>query len=393
MGGPGAQQDARPRGARERRVSARIAVHSPALGDAEAAAARSVMESGWIGPGAVAEEFERRLARTLGAAHVVAVQSCTAALHLGLVLQGVGAGDEVIVPSLTFAASIQAILVAGARPVFCEVTADDLTLDVEDAARRIGPRARAIMPVDYGGVACAIDAVDELAGRTGLAVVEDAAHVFGSSRDGRPVGATGNAVCFSFGPTKSITCGDGGALATADAQLAAAARRARNLGISRSTWERHESVQPSRYEVSAPGWRYHLNDLHAGIGLAQLGRLGDFRRRRAEIVSAYDECFERIDALALVGRAHRVQTMPFLYAVRVLDGRRDALAAALADHGIDTRVHYAPNHFQPAFAGAGTQPLPVTERLYRQVLTLPLHVGLSDADVERVTAGVTGFFA
>lgn len=366
-----------------------IVVHRPSIGPAEIEAVTRVCETGWFGMGEFTREFERRLLEIVGVDHVVAVQSGTAALHLALEAVGVGPGDDVVVPSFTFTASVQAILMAGARPIFCEIDQHTLTLDVADALSRITPSTKAILPVDYGGVACDYDALVPEAVLRGVAVVADAAHSFGSSYRGRTVGMLADVTCFSFDASKNVTCGDGGAIATDDEEIARRCRASRNLGIDRDSWSRRGTPRPWEYEVSAVGYRYRLGNLNAAIGLVQLGRLEQFRERKREIAHRYDEAFGSCAGLVLPDRRPD-ETFPFLYVIRVVDGRRDALIEHLGPRGVQAWVHFIPNHLQPAFAEFRV-PLPMTEQLFGEIASLPLHADLTDQDVERVVGGVRSF--
>lgn len=366
-----------------------IVVHKPSIGPAEIAAVTEVCAAGWLGMGEITDAFEARLREVVGVRHAVGVQSGTAALHLALEAVGVGSGDEVIVPSFTFAASVQAVLMAGGTPVFCDIDVETLSLDVDDAVRRITPATKAVLPVDYGGAACDYDRLLEQTRPRGIAVVADAAHSFGSTYKGRAVGTLADVTCFSFDATKTITCGDGGAVVTDDDGIAERCFGARNLGIAQDPWTRRLSRRPWSYDVVGHGYRYRLGNLNAAIGLVQLDRLEEFRARKAEIVSRYDEALADCPGVVLPER-RREETLPFLYVIRVLAGRRDALLDHLAARSVQGWVHFTPNHLQPAFA-AYRVPLPVTERVFGEVVSLPLHMRLTDDDVDRVVEGVRSF--
>jgi perosamine synthetase len=367
-----------------------IPVQRPYLGQEELNAVARVFEDRWLGMGMVTREFEDRLREFLGAKHVIAVNTGTAALHLAVAALELQDGDEVIVPSLTFIASVQAILATGARPVFCEVSKETLNIDVLDARQRVTERTRAIMPVHYGGLACDMDELLALARERKIWVVEDAAHAFGSSYKGRRIGTLGDVTCFSFDPIKNVTCGDGGAVVTDNDELARRVLPMRNVGISQDSWVRRTTSRSWYYEVVAPGYRYHLGNLNAAIGLEQLKRLELFRARKQSIVRRYEEAFQNVNGLALPVR-NIDETFPFFYIVRVLEKRRDALVEYLQEKGVGTGVHYIPNHLQPLFADLRV-PLPTTERLFEEILTLPLYFEMTDADVETVIAAVRSFF-
>jgi perosamine synthetase len=367
-----------------------IPVQKPFLGQEELDAVRRVFDSRWLGLGATTQEFEQRLREFLGVEQVIAVNTGTSALHLALEALDLQPGDEVIVPSLTFVASIQAILSARARPVFCEVQADTLNMDPDDVSRRLTTRTKVIMPVHYGGMACEMDELLRLARKHGLWVVEDAAHAFGSAYRGRPVGTLGDITCFSFDPIKNITCGEGGAVVTNNHELAQRIIPKRVLGIDNDAWGRLRNQQPWTYQVTAQGYRYHLPNLNAAIGLEQLKRVEVFKQRKLALARRYEESIGHIKGISLLKR-NWAETFPFSYGIRVLSDRRDELMAYLRERGIGTGVNYIPNHLQPLFAHYRIS-LPVTEQLYREILNLPLYFEMTDSDLEKVIDSIHTFF-
>lgn len=368
-----------------------IPVQRPHLGPEELDAVSRVFDSRWLGMGAVTREFEEALKPYVGARHVIAVNTGTSALHLALDALGLKRGDEVVVPSLTFVACIQAIRATGATPVFCEVGLSTLTMDVNDALDAMTGRTRVIMPVHYGGEVCDMDGLMAAAHDRGITVVDDAAHAFGSTYRGRLVGQLADVSCFSFDPIKNITCGEGGAVTTDNDDLAQKMIPKRILGIDNDTWARYRNQRSWAYQVVTPGWRYHLSNINAAIGLAQLKRFDQYRSRKREIVRRYDDVFRTIEGLGVIEH-HLADTFPFFYIVRVLSDRRDALVNHLKERGVATGVHYIPNHLHPLFSDQ-KRSLPLTERLYREIVTLPLYYEMTDSDVETVIDGVRGFFS
>lgn len=353
-------------------------VARPYLHGTETDAVAEVLASGQWTHGPQTEAFEAELAAFLGVADVVAVATGTAALHLALLAAG-ASGGEVIVPSLTFAASVQAILAAGARPRFCEADPHTLSVTADTVAEAITDDTVAIMPVLYGGRAVDLSPIaSDLAARD-ITIIEDAAHAFGSWQGPHRVGATGRLTCFSFDPIKNLTCGDGGAVVPAQA---AHLRELRGLGITATSAER---ATATGYEVTGLGLRAHLGAINAAIGRAQLAGFEHTAGQRQRLWRTYRHALAGIDGLALVD-VDVDHTVPFNCVVRIEHGR-DRVHAALQLQGIAAGVHYPPNHAQPAFR-AWQRPLPVTERLGGQILTLPLHPAMSEDDVHRVAGAV-----
>ncbi len=369
-----------------------IRVSMGCLGEEELAGIREVFSYGYFGLGAQVLQFEEALKQFLGAEHVVAVNTGTAALHIALDALGLGPGDEVITPSLTFAACFQAIAATGARPVPCEVEPDTLLLDLADVERRITPHTRALMPLHYAGNPCDLDAVAALARRHGLRVVEDAAHAFGSTWRGRRIGSFGDIACFSFDSIKNISCGEGGAVVCSDAALAELIRTKRMLGTDRKPIAGPDLKDRRwRYQVTTRGFRYHMGNINAAAGLAQLRKADGFIARRRKICRRYDAAFRGLAGLRPL-RVDYAEAAPHIYVVRVSGGRRDALMRFLQEAGVETSVNYVPNHLQPYFRSDGAA-LPETERAFAEILTLPLHCGLTDEDVATVIEGVHAFHA
>ncbi len=364
----------------------RIPSFRPWMGPEEMEAVGQVFEGRWLGIGHVTERFEEALRAYLGAPFVIATTSGTAALHLALMELGLEPGDEVIVPSMTFVATIQMIQAAGATPVFCDVEVDTLNMDPGHASSLVSAKTRALLPVHYGGYACDMDRILELAGRQGLHVIEDAAHAFGSRWKGRSVGTLGELTCFSFDPIKNITCGEGGAVATANEAYARSLILRRNLGIKSDSWHQMEWARSWNYEIVSEGYRYAMPNLNAAIGLAQLARAETMRERKQQVIRRYDKAFGQLDQVRLISK-NLEDSFPFSYVIRVLDGRRDSLLRHLRQLGIGATVQFTPNHLQPQFAGFGSY-LPVTESLYREIITLPLFAEITDHQVEEVISAV-----
>jgi len=356
------------------------------------AVSRVLLEDGYLGMGKEVRLFETELAAYLGipSERVVCVNSGTAALHLA-VAAVTSPGDEVLLPSLTYVASFQACTAAGTRPVPCEADPETMLLDLKDAEKRLTNRTKAIMPVHYAGFPGDLTAVYDFAEAHGLRVIEDAAHAFGCLHRGKKIGAFGDIVCFSFDGIKNITCGEGGALVTADARAAAFARDTRLLGIKKDTDKRYAGGRSWDFDVTHQGYRYHMNNMHAAVGRVQLKRFSaELAPKRVELADLYRD---RLDALSSVRLPNRLWrgVVPHIQPVRVLGGGRNELRGFLAERGVETGIHYKPNHLL-SFFGGGRVRLPVTERLYRELLTLPLHPGLAEEDIHRVCDLIMEFF-
>jgi len=366
-----------------------IPVFQPCIGIDTAKAAVDALEMGWLGMGATTQEFERRLGAYLGLSgrHVLATNTGTSALHLALRVADIGPGDEVITPSFNFVADHQAIIATGAAPVFCDVREDTLGLDVDGAAELVGPRTKAILPLHFAGVPMDLRALYRLADRHRLRVVEDATHAFGSRYDGQMIGSFGDITCFSFDPVKVVTAIDGGAAVVGSQTELERLRQARLLGIDRDTIERYKNSRAWEYDVVSAGFRYHLTNVNASIGLSQLARADEFIASRRAACRLYQRLLGGTPGLVLPA-ADFSTVAPFIYVVRVLDGQREGLIAHLQARGIATGIHFVPAHAFSFLKGHRRGDLGVTERVTREVLTLPLHSLMAAATVERVASAI-----
>jgi len=367
-----------------------LPVSRPSIGQEELKEVEEVFSTGWLGLGSTVFEFENKLKEYLGAKHVLAVNTGTTALHIALDACGINNGDEVIVPSLTFCASIQVITALGAHPVFCEVNSSNLNIDISDVVKKITNKTKAIMPVHYCGQACDMDELMTLGKIHNIYIIEDAAHAFGSSYKNKKIGSIGDATCFSFDPIKNLTCGEGGAVALSDDSIAELIRTKRILGIDKETWHRYRNERAWYYEVTTQGYRYHLSNINAAIGIAQLKKVDVFIQRKKEIVQKYNNAFMHIDGIKILSW-NLNESAPFTYIFRLLNNEREDFIEYLKDKGVGTGIHYIPNHLQPFFKPFYT-PLPITEQLGEEILTLPLYYDMTDQDVELVIKSVTEYF-
>jgi len=345
-----------------------IPVSKPMVGDEEIQAIRNIFEIGWLGQGNKTAEFEDQCMEYLKAENFVAVNTGTSALHLALRALNIGPGHEVIVPALTFAASIRAITMTGAEPVFCDV-GEDLNMDCEDVERLITKKTAAIMPVHFRGNACDLDKIAALAGH-GIKIVQDAAHAFGSTWKGENINTFGNAVCYSFDPIKMITCIEGGGVVFPYdfCGMSNTLKRTRMLGIDR--YAAKDRGNGWYYDIYGEGYRYHMPNVNAAVGLQQLKKVDDFIAARREICLAYDKAFENLDHFKVIP-ADWNNTSPFIY-VLLCDNRRKAMDY-LKGAGIGTGVNYIPCNTFTAFQRFRSSGLQKTNQIKDQILTIPLH--------------------
>jgi len=363
----------------------------PEFDEAEARAVADVLKTGWVSQGPVVARFEAMFAERVGARYAVATSSCTTALHLGLLVAGVGSGDEVICPSYSFIATSNAVLYAGATPVFADIERDTWNIDPADALRRVTARTKAIVPVHQVGLAADLDRLRDASAR-GIALVEDAACAIGSTYRGRPVGSHGNIACFSFHPRKTVSTGEGGMITTDDAEIAERARRLRSHGASISAHSRHESKGVVFEEYRELGFNYRLSDVHAAIGIAQMAKLDAHLARRRAVAERYDAAFARVPELQLPARppyaAHSYQS----YGVMLTSAcrrDRDAVLRALVDAGISCRRGIPPIHLEPLYVERfGARSLPVTEEVASRSIFLPMYASLSEPEERRVIEAV-----
>lgn len=368
-----------------------IPLSRPEFDEAEAAAVAEVLASGWVSQGPRVAEFERRFAALVGAQFGVATTSCTTALHLAIALAGVGPGDEVICPSFSFIATANAVAYAGGTPVFADIEADTWNVNADDAWRRVTPRTKAVLIVHQVGLAADLDRFAPFKDR-GIAIVEDAACAIGATYKDGPIGSSGNIVCFSFHPRKTISVGEGGMLMTDDPAIADRARRLRSHGASVSDRARHEAKGLVYEEYAELGYNYRMTDIQAAIGLAQLGKLDRLLRRRREIADGYNAAFATSPEIQTPARPPYAEHAYQSYAIR-LTGRcrreRDEVMRDLIAAGVSSRRGIPPIHLEPLYrGGAGAQSLPVTEEVSARSLFLPIFAGLTEEDQRRVVDAV-----
>jgi len=372
-------------------VSRPVPFAPPALGREEIAEVVSTLESGWLSTGPRVEAFELAFAAYVGAPCAIALNSGTAALHLALLASNIGAGDEVVTTPLTFCATANAIIHAGATPVFADIDAASWNLDPAAAAAAMTPRTRAILPVHYAGRVAPMGALTALAAREGVRVIEDAAHCIEGVADGKKVGAIGDFTCFSFYATKNLTTGEGGMVTTADERAAAFIRAASLHGLSRGAWRRYAPGGAPQYDVLMAGFKYNMMDIQAAIGLHQLARVAGMHARRTAIWAHYDAALADLPlqrpAPVPSGDVHARHLYTVLVEERAAGLSRDALRQALAERGISTSVHFRALHLHPYYQdrfGLRRGMYPAAEAVSDTTLSLPLSAAMPDAAVDRV---------
>lgn len=364
----------------------------PFVDDAETAAVANAIANGWLTTGPKVAEFESAFAQACGVRHAVALNSCTAALHIALAAINVGPGDEVVTPSLTFVAGAQCTRELGATPVFCDVDEETFSATPQTIARVLTPRTKAIIAMPYAGRPQGIRAIVELARSRGIAVIEDAAHAAGMLDEGRWAGTHSTAAAYSFYATKNLTTAEGGMLVTNDDSLAERARVLSLHGMNRDAWKRYAGGS-WRYDVLEPGFKYNMTDIAASMGIVQLARLESMQARRRELAARY---LEHMSSLAGITAARPPERSGdthawCMFVIAVDEERagvsRDVLAEDLREQGIGTSVHYIPTHHFSGYRMLAAD-VPQTDRLWSRLLSLPLYPGMQDADVDRVVKAI-----
>jgi len=370
-----------------------IPVFQPCIGVDTLKHLTDALHVGWLGMGATTKEFEDRIAAYLGleGRYVVTTNTGTAAIHIALEAAGVGPGDEVITTSFNYVADHQAVRMAGGEVVMCDVRDDNLGIDCEKAEALIGDRTKAILPLHFAGIPCDQAGVYRLAHKYGLRVVEDACHAFGTTVSGRKIGSYGDIACFSFDPVKIVTSIDGGCVIVDSEEARQRLHHLRLLGVDKDTTERYKNRRAWDYDVVSAGYRYHLTNIMASVGVSQIKRIDEFIASRRAVCQAYQQAFGSLSGVVVPGTDFQ-NISPFIYSLRVLGDRREALVQHLRSRGVDVGVHFVPVHRHTHFAKCRIGDMAVTERVVGEVLTLPLHSHMRPDFVERVIAGVREFF-
>jgi perosamine synthetase len=351
---------------------------------------KEVMDSGWITTGKKAQLLESSIVKIIGAKYAVAVSSGTAALHLAYLAAGIGQGDEVIVPSYTFCSTINTILHTGAKPVFCDINEDTLCLDLNDIKKRITSKTKAIVVVHFAGMPADMDEINKLARKYNLKVIEDAAHAFLTKYKGKYIGGGKNLTCFSFYATKNLTTAEGGLVICPNLKIANYVRMLSLHGISKNGWKRYHKTGSWKYDVLLPGFKYNLSDIHATIGLSQIPLVDKAHKTRVRLSKLFKKFLSKNPNLILPNEPiHPMSSHAWhLFVIRVKSSskiKRDELIEKLKLFGIGTSVHFIPNHMQTLYKKLHlSYKLPITEKIFQQILSLPFYEKLNDKEVEYI---------
>lgn len=367
----------------------------PSIGRSEVKEVVNTITSGWMTMGPKTRKFEEEFAKYIGVKYAVAVNSCTAGLHLALLAHGVGNGDEVIIPSFTFAATANVVVNVGAVPVFADIDGRSFNLDPKEVKNKITKKTKAIIVVHYAGQAAELTQLETIAKKNKLVLIEDAAHAVGSKYQGERIGKRGNTTCYSFYATKNMTTGEGGMVTTNNEQIADVLSKLRLHGISKDAWKRYDKGGSWKYDLEFAGWKYNMTDLQASLGLHQLKKLEGFLRRRNKLANVYKQELsgvEQVDLpVELKGRFHAFH----LYPILVPKKNRDDLIEFLKDEQIGTSVHFIPVHkfdFYKKRYGILASDLPVTEQVFLGEISLPLYPAMKIGDVKYVCKTIKKYF-
>ncbi len=357
----------------------------PWIDESEIEAVSEVLASKWISSGGRVREFERAFAEYIGVKHAIAVSSCTAALHLSLVVTNIGIDDEVITTPYTFTATAEAIRYVGAKPVFVDINPETLNIDVDKIEDAITPNSKAIMPVHIAGLPCDMGRLHEICQKHSLFLIDDAAHAIPAEYNGQPIGTLGDLTAFSFYANKNITTGEGGMITTNNDAYAESLRTMRLHGIDKDAWARQSKRSIWRYDITTEGYKYNMTDIQAAMGLCQLMKINKMHERRRNTVQIYNEELSKIPQITLPKIADRSDKHAWhLYIIQLNDVDRDQFVEALRDENVECSVHYVPLHlfdFYQKRYGYEVGDFPYAENVFEKVVSLPLHPGLTESDV------------
>ncbi|OGF56215.1 MAG: pyridoxal-5'-phosphate-dependent protein [Candidatus Firestonebacteria bacterium RIFOXYC2_FULL_39_67] len=371
-----------------------IPVFRPSVGKEELEAVKKVMLSGWLGLGPKTAEFEEEFARFMGVKYAVGMNSATAALHLALFVLNIKKGDEVLVPTITFVSTAHVVRYCGATPVFVDINRKTMNMDINDLKRKITKRTKTIIAVHYAGHPCEMDEIHKIAKENKIFVIEDAAHACGAKYKGKRVGSMSDMTCFSFHAVKNLTTGEGGMVTTDNKEWHDSLKKLRWLGINKDTWVRSKRKGAEKasyawqYSVENLGFKCHMHDISAAIGLVQLKKLDRGNKKRHEIFVKYNEAFKDLDWVEVPIEKDYVESSHHIYALKV--EKRDKLVHFLKENGIGPGVHYFPVHLFPYYSGSNVK-LPAAESTWKKLVSLPIYPTLSKKQIDHVIKTVRLF--
>jgi len=369
-------------------MSGKIRLSKSSLSQAEKDAVVQVLNKEYLGMGEEVKLFEEKIKSYLKTTmDVVCVNTGTSALHLALSTLGLKAGDEVLVPSLTYVASYQAISATGAKPISCEINPNTLFLNVDDARDKITKNTKVIMPIHYASSSKGMDKIYELAQEFSLRVIEDAAQAFGSKRNGKLVGTEGDIICFSFDGIKNITSGEGGAILSDDKEFIQKVQDTRLLGVEKDTQMRYTSKRSWDFDVKEQGFRYHMSNIMAAIGIVQIDRIKEFKNKRQNIAKIYCKALNDLEQIELLDFDFN-EVLPHIFVIKAQ--KRDELREYLLSNNIECGIHYKPNHLHTKYKSDFN--LLLTEQIYKEILTLPCHFDLTYEDQNAVISRIREFY-
>ncbi len=372
----------------------KIPFHKAELSNEEIEAASEVIRSGWLTMGEKTFEFERNFSAYTGALHTIAVNSCTAALHLALKAADIKAGDEVLIPAMTFIATWEVITYCGAVPVLCDVLKDSFLIDSSEIEKKITAKTKAVIPVHYGGESCDMDSIMAIARKHKLIVIEDAAHALPTMYKDGMIGTIGDITCFSFYATKTLTTGEGGMITTSNSEWADRMRRLRLHGITKDAWNRYSDKGSWEYDVSEAGYKYNITDIASAIGIEQLKKSDELNLRRRAIALKYNKAFSESKLLNLWQVRDHDECSWHLYPVRLKSDaliiNRNEFIIELKNRGIGTSVHYIPMYRFSVFKDSGytEKDFPGCEDIFSRVVSLPIYPGMNDEEIDYVIENV-----
>ena len=372
-----------------------IPVFKPLINKEEISAAIESLELGWLGMGSYVKQFEDAVANVCQLKpeddrHVVAVSTGHAAMHLALLAMGVGKGDEVITPSFNNIADFQAIRACGAEPVFVDIDDKTLCIDITKVKELITPKTKCIIAMDYDVFICDHDALKKISYETNIPVLHDAAHSFGSNYKGVPIGKQHQYTMFSFDPVKTITCIDGGAIIVNDKKLVKKLHANRLIGMTQPSEQMYKNSRAWSYDVEELGFRYHMSNLHGAIGVSQIKKIDDIRKTRQKVCKRYYEKLSKLDWLD-VPKGDFDSINPFLYYIRVLNGKRSNLREYMKKKGVDTGLHWQAGHTFTFFRNCRKGDLKITNKVVEQIISIPLHSKMSSVDVDTVIDSICSY--